>query len=119
MHVTPDQRGMVVQCSSKLYALYILTANVGLASRILALVMFTSGSSISHSLNFEAPLQYDIFDIMMLAQVFHFNVPIICLLVGVLVTAYYALQITRHELRIRKIGGVRAPLLANNVFSCT
>lgn len=33
-------------------------------------------------------------------------------LVGVL--AYYVVQRTRHELRIRKIGGVRAPSLATN-----
>ncbi|KAH6646878.1 cytochrome P450 [Truncatella angustata] len=33
--------------------------------------------------------------------------------------AYYYVQFTRHELRIRKIGGVRAPLLAGNPVSAT
>ncbi|KAI2637248.1 cytochrome P450 monooxygenase CYP539B5 [Hypomontagnella submonticulosa] len=38
-------------------------------------------------------------------------------LVGVL--AYYVVQRTRHELRIRKIGGVRAPSLATNPLTAT
>lgn len=32
---------------------------------------------------------------------------------------YYVIQYTRHELRIRKIGGVRAPQLASNPIAGT
>ncbi|OTB08280.1 hypothetical protein M426DRAFT_8087 [Hypoxylon sp. CI-4A] len=53
----------------------------------------------------------------MLAQVSFVHLVAAGVLLLFCALAYYAVQLTRHELRIRKIGGVRAPRLANNPFT--
>ncbi|CAJ2514053.1 Uu.00g021720.m01.CDS01 [Anthostomella pinea] len=53
----------------------------------------------------------------MLAQITMTNIAIISALVAAGLSAFYMLQRMRHELRVRKIGGVRAPQLATNPFS--
>ena len=42
------------------------------------------------------------------------NLALASAFVLVLSIAYYLVQYTRHELHIRRIGGVRAPILAGN-----
>lgn len=50
----------------------------------------------------------------MLAQLSFAHLAVACALSLACAFAYYVVQWTRHELRIRKIGGTRAPSLASN-----